>query len=240
MHPADTANDVLNCLAQRINLKDLDGWALYEVNTISNIEKFIRSHHYLADYLAEWEQEAKESIVEKESIYDTAIRYGTLGTLGKSSNSTKTMELQVSYKFILKKRLFKTRKITKDPVEVGLLYAQAVNSVVKKDELPVSELIALQLAGLQAQVNLGEFNNKRSVDQYKDVGNYICRRILTKKQPNGQPKTDWHLRIREAHRQHGENKTDLIAKAWYLSVVMQVRSNRYTLLDVSLTKFFLS
>ena len=222
MHPTDTAYDALHCLAQRINLTNLEGWALYEVNTTTETEKYIRGHQYIADFLASWELKAKETANEKDnSIYGTAIRYGTLGTINKSG-STKAADLQITYKFVLKRRLFKNvREISKDPVEINLMFWQAVDSVVKKDEFPVSQRIALQLAGLLAQVNLGEFNTKRTMQHYSDVYNYVCKRILMKKQPSGQPKINWAQLISEAHKTHGAGKSQILSKVWFLSVIMQ-------------------
>ncbi|KAK4336843.1 hypothetical protein RND71_044166 [Anisodus tanguticus] len=222
VHPADTASDALHCLAQRLGLKNMEGWSLFELNTTNNLEKFVRGHEYIADIIARWEQKAKESALEKDnSIYGTAIRYGTLGRAGLN-NSIYNLESNLSYKFIMRKRLFKNiREIPPDPIEVNLLYAQAVHSVVKKDDFPVSERIALQLAGLQAQVNLGEYNSKRSLQHYSNIQSYLCKRVISRKQPNNQAKPDWASQIAEAHRIYGNGKSDLISKVWYLSVVMQ-------------------
>lgn len=122
---------------------------------------------------------------------------------------------------MFKKRLFRNTKdiISNDDVEIGLLYAQAVYSAVKKDEFPLSEGIALRLAGYQSQASLGEFKEWPNAEKYEDVENYICSRIR-KSRPQFTNK-DWAQKIMESHREHGQGKSDLHAKLWYLSTVME-------------------
>ena len=93
--------------------------------------------------------------------------------------------------------------------------------MVKRDEFPVSERIALQLGGLQAQVQLGEYVEGRGMDKYENVDSYLCSRVRKGGQ-TARTNMDWAVKIAEAHRMYGSSKSDLIAKVWYLSVVMQV------------------
>ena len=51
-----------------------------------------------------------------------------------------------------------------------------ISDFLQCDELPVSEKVALQLAGLQAQVSLGEPQVNRP-DLYQDVDTFLPQRI---------------------------------------------------------------
>ena len=121
-------------------------------------------HHDLYDIISSWEVEQNQ-----------AVKAATQGKASPAKNQTPGKEPIYGQRkpagasdnrFIFQKRLFKsTREIPGDPLEVSLvslLFAQAVHSVVRCDELPVSMKVALQLAGLQAQVALGEPQAKRA------------------------------------------------------------------------------
>ena len=50
VHPCDTAQDVLNKLADKIGLQSLEGWALYQ--SLGESETHIQQHAYLYDIIS--------------------------------------------------------------------------------------------------------------------------------------------------------------------------------------------
>ena len=87
---------------------------------------------------------------------------------------------------------------------------------MKCDEFPVTERVALQLAGLQAQVALGNPKTNNKYDYYSDVEKYLPYRISRVRGENV-----WAPILAQAHVQYGAGRSELTAKALYLSCVMQ-------------------
>ncbi|KAJ3648825.1 hypothetical protein Zmor_020597 [Zophobas morio] len=201
VHPTDTAGDAARKLAERLGLRNLDGWAIYQSRPDG--EEHVRAHYYLYDVIAQWEM-SQNKLTPPSGLSTLGRRSGT--TLSGGEN-----------RFIFKRRLFKSsRELSQDPVEVNLLYAQAVHSVVKSDDFPVTEKVALQLAGLQAQVALGNPKDNNKLEYYTDIDNYLPYRISRTRGDDV-----WVPIIAQAHKQYGANRSELTAKALYLSCVMQ-------------------
>ena len=162
-------------LAKKIGLQSTDGWAIFEQTPDS--EHFIKAQEYVCDLLSQWEVAKRTSL--QLTKYQTVSR--------KSGGDVSAMGAGDS-KFVFRKRLFKTPKeIPNDPIEYNLLYAQAVYSVVKLDDFPVNDKIALQLAGLQAQVLWGDADETK-MSRYDDV----CRAISTAFNRHLAPDRDVH------------------------------------------------
>ncbi|CAG0912249.1 unnamed protein product [Notodromas monacha] len=200
LHPCDTAHDAMRKLADKLGLHSLDGWAIYQQS--EGGETHVKAHDYLYDVIAMWELKN-----------NPAPAPSTIPTLTKRP---KPVGL-VDNRFIFRKRLFrKTREISQDPVEISLLFSQAVYAVVKSDDFPVSEKVALQLAGLQAQAHMGDPRPDQGDHPYSDPSAFLPERILKTRPP-----VQWIQAIVQAHHLYGAGKSDLIAKVWYLSSVMQ-------------------
>lgn len=230
IHPCDTAVDALTKLAQTINLQSIEGWALYETYTTGaskyphpefeqkgDSERSVRSHYFIADLIASWQ----EGCDRKQS----------------TSNSLKLSQKRIdagNFKLTLKKRIFRGPKIRNDPIEISLLYSQAVHNVVKKDNFLVDENLGLSLAGLQAQVMFGNAIDmanstsgvkKKSLksrpasknpSQVYEVDSFICQRLRVQ---HVRSNKEWTNLIAQSHKQfHGVN--EVFCKMRYLSMVI--------------------
>lgn len=144
-------------------------------------------------------------------------------------------------KFVFKKRVFRRPKeIPDDPVEYHLMYAQAVHSVVKVserrkmqyhrssiiflsllfyfpwqiDEFPVNEAVALQLAGLQAQVLWGAFD-ANLISRYDEIEQFIPVRIISSNK--SKTREDWKKAIGNAHKVREWNNIIWFVILWYFT-----------------------
>lgn len=84
------------------------------------------------------------------------------------------------------------------------------------------------MAGLQAQVALGDPSSQPKPEYYTDVGNYLPNRISKTREEHF-----WVPILAQAHRQYGSGRTDLTAKVLYLSCVMQYPLYGTTMFNVT-------
>nr|XP_022328918.1 unconventional myosin-VIIb-like isoform X3 [Crassostrea virginica] len=197
--PSDTSQDVLESVRKKIGLQSVEGWALYEVST--DLDRYIRAYEFVADVLSAWE--LSDKLASQPSKYETISKKGPKLALGGTDAV-----------IMLRKRVFRhITDIPNDPVEYRLLYAEAVQQVIS-DKFPVSDKVALQLAGLQAQVVCGEYEEGKD-NRYSEAELFLCKRIIA------QPGRDWNEEIASAHRHYGKGKTELESMVWYLTCVKQ-------------------
>ena len=115
-------------------------------------------------------------------VFDPLIHcQNILNSAGRSSVSTSgsgsTRGLKVisptlipENRFFFYRRLFRgSRELSEDPMEIALLYGQAVYSVVELDEFPINDKVSLQLAGLQLQVILGDPDSSKILKNYANI-----------------------------------------------------------------------
>ncbi|OQR67364.1 myosin-VIIa-like [Tropilaelaps mercedesae] len=202
-----TVAQATKALAEKIGLKNTEGWTIFEYNP--ERRQALKTYDYIADIIYQWELHKRSSA--------QLTKYASV--------TKKTPGLAVGggdCRFLFKKRLFKAiREIPQDPIEVDLLYAQAVNDVVNMDYYPVVERVALQLAGLQARVILGEPEQNSTPEDNlekfgKNLPGYLPRRVRDRRS-----ELEFSQAIAAAYRAYGTGKSELVCKVWYLSIVMQ-------------------
>ncbi|KAI9003067.1 FERM central domain-containing protein [Gaertneriomyces semiglobifer] len=187
-------------MARTIKLKTAAGWSLYEVK--SNQERAIKATEYVADFLSAWDR-------------DSGSKKKDAGTVRKKKGDAPGASgVSADSRLIMKKRVFRDiqQDIT-DPVEYGLLFAQAVDGVTK-DVYPITERTAMQLAALKAQVLFGDCTAASAEARFvQDLESWIAPRLI----PN-QPKEAWVTGIvKQYQKLRGQSAEQ--AKALYLESV---------------------
>ncbi|KAJ3022098.1 cytochrome c oxidase subunit 1 [Thoreauomyces humboldtii] len=193
-----TAGDIVKDMARKVELKDQTGWSLYEVS--SHGEKAAKATDYIADFIASWEKETlkKKGETIKKKKGETSIAAAV--TLDAS--------------LVLKKRVFRDNKDEPlEPVEYGLLYAQAVDSI-SKDVYPISERVAMELAALRAQVLLGDCDPRAAESRLiNELQLWVAPRLIPK-----QPREAWVQGIVKYY-QKLQGTSTAVAKSLYLENV---------------------
>ncbi|ELU17223.1 hypothetical protein CAPTEDRAFT_210514 [Capitella teleta] len=202
LDPLDTAQTALLKLHQKIGLQTHDGWALYE--SIPDRDRFIHTDEYMTDILSNWERKQRG-------------QGSHPGTPKKGSPKHHYPAAHLYGKLVMCKRLYpRIADIPNDPVELHLLYTQAVYHVVNLDEHRCPTHVCLHLAGLQAAVQFGDYDDSKLARRYNDMDQFLCERVLSSSDHR-----DWAQQIAAAHKRYGHNKTQREAKLKYLAVVSQ-------------------
>jgi len=204
--PLDTAGDIVQRVSDRMGLNPIDGWALYQTLQCGR-HVHVKGHELAFDVLASWEVKSQPSPTHSSSSS------GFNSLRGNKVNAAPVRE----NRFYFYRRLFRgSREMSEDPAEIALLYGQAIHAVVVKDEFPINDKVALQLAGLQLQATLGDPEKTNGGEAYTAAEKYLSGRIVAQK-PLAE---DWSDLLCQAHHQYGTAKSELIARVWYLSCVM--------------------
>ncbi|RDD47470.1 Unconventional myosin heavy chain 6 [Trichoplax sp. H2] len=217
-----TASDVTKLLAKAIGLQNYDGWALYE--STPDADSYIRGHEFLVDVLAQWEIDNRTSAIMRN--YNTQTKERPVEVLGAGDA-----------RFILRKRIFLNPKaLPQDLVEHHLIYAQAVHDIIKEDKFPITNKVAFQLAGLQAQVCYGDYVSSRK-DRYTQPFDFLSSRII--ENSNAQRMEDISKAIAQAHKDYGYGLSEIQAKVIYLTCIKQYQLYGATLFEVTYKGFWM-
>ena len=235
-----TAADIVSELSKKIDMKECNGWSIYEVAEDPWEEHMIRGQEYIADIIAFWESTNRASA--KPTDFDTvkAKRPGSLGTIrgnsakqlpGVKPSSGREAVGAGETKLYMKKRVFKNpNDVPVDPVEFNLIYSQAAMDV-RNDVYPMNEKVAMQFAALKCQVDWGDFDAKKT-SRLDNLKAYLPNSILGNQQP-----ATWVKGISEIQ-QKLVGKNAIQARLLYLEALKQFKHYGSTLFAVKYMGFW--
>ncbi|CAD5123362.1 DgyrCDS11718 [Dimorphilus gyrociliatus] len=193
----DTVLNTIKKIREKINLKSLEGWALYEEKVIDHHQRHLQDDEFITEIVGAWQQQ---------------------GSAASSKTASPVYQLSLtnaSHRLIFAKRIITTiPDIDCDPVELHFLYSQAVYHTVDDDEYQLPSSTCIQLAGLHAQVLHGDYEEE-NIFRYTEVDSFLCKRVLDSEARN------WPLEISLAHKKFGNGKKKHEAQIRYLSLASQ-------------------
>lgn len=143
--PSSTAREVLEIIRNKIGLNEAaKGYAVYEVLGAS--ERSLMPDEKIADVMSKWEKFRNATAQAAQQNQNTG-----------SNTSLSAAGRRQHHFFLFKKHLFYDKYMNlDDAVEKELLYHQVLHQM-RSDRFPISEMEAVMLTALQAQLELGDF-----------------------------------------------------------------------------------
>ena len=163
---SNTASDLVRDLANKIDLKDSNGWSLYEVaSDFPWGERMVKGKDYIADLHATWEKDGKLVAPDADPSTPKSPTSKIGGTIAATFKKKAVITVKAGVigegpiKLYMKKRVIKNpNEFPDDPVDFKLTFYQSALDV-RNDVYPLNDEIASKLASLKAQAEYGDFTD---------------------------------------------------------------------------------
>lgn len=207
-HPSSTAREVMELVRNKIGLQEnAKGYALYEV--LGATERSLLPDEKLADVMSKWEK------------YRNAAAQAVQQNQQNQSSTFPPVCRRQHHIFLFKKHLFFDHFINlEDPVEKELLYHQVLHGL-RTDRFPISEMEAIMLTALQAQLELGDCGE--SLNDYRGIASHCLPPRYVPNIP--------HEAV-AMHHQSLRGMTPAEAKKAFLNLIQSWPLHRATIFDV--------
>lgn len=215
-HPSSTAREVMEIIRNKIALHEsAQGYAIYEVLGAS--ERSLLADEKLADVMSKWEKYRNAAAQAQQQSQN-------------GGNVSPAMRRQ-HHLFLFKKLLFYDKYMNlEDPVEKELLYHQVLHQL-RSDRFPITEMEAVMLTALQAQLELGDCNVNQSSTGINpsDVLDYrpIAAHCLPNRYVPNIPSPAVAM-----HHQSLRGMTSIEAKKSFLNLIQSWPLHKATIFDV--------